>query len=242
MSSTISKVSMTFGKSDHNVVEFYIKFENAVGLQAAAEDSDSLEDDYEDYNTFAPNPALNFSTFKYSVRNQSERRNPQGNIPMTLPEFRITENDKGQRSGLPYQRSMDNGRSSEEGGAKAVNSADGRRPSKRKSRRWKHQPSYKKSTDTSSTSSCEWYENTSNLGQRTETGPQLLDVPQQNEFQSSTSTLPLEEYENVDGAPQDFTSAETAVTAAPITGTAVDPTADESTESDYDDIETYVPS
>ncbi|XP_078087644.1 T-cell differentiation antigen CD6-like [Mustelus asterias] len=207
--------------------------------QVAADDSDSLGDDYEDYDSFAPNRDLNFSTFKYSVRNQSERRLPQGNIPMTLPEVRITANDKGQRSDLPYQRSKDDGSSSDEGGARVVSSADGRKPSKRKSHRWKQHPSYKKSTDSSSTSSCEWYENTNSIGNNAQTN--RLAVPPQSEFQSSTSTLPLEEYENVDGDPQRVVPPSAPGTPAPVASAAVNPPGDESTESDYDDIDTYFP-
>ncbi|XP_041029807.1 antigen WC1.1-like isoform X3 [Carcharodon carcharias] len=210
--------------------------------QAAAGDSDSLEDDYEDYNSFAPHQALNFSTFKCSVRNQSERRNPQANVPMTVPEVRITTNDKGQRSDLVYRRSKHIGSSSEEEGARAASSSAGRKLSKPKSQLRKQQPSYRRPDDTSSTSSCEWYENTSDIRTEIETQMGLLVIPQQNELQSSTSTLPAEEYENVEGDNENITQAAIAVIPSPIACAVVNDPVDESTESDYDDIEAYFPS
>ncbi|XP_067915950.1 T-cell differentiation antigen CD6-like isoform X2 [Heterodontus francisci] len=206
------------------------------------EDSDSFEDDYEDYDNFAPNHAVNFSTFKYSVRKQSERRNPPGNTLTTCPEGQLAVDDKGQRLDPHHIRSEGNASSSEEEGARAASANGGRRPPKLNSQRWKKQPSYKKSADSSSTSSCEWYENTTNMGNQTQMQPYLLAVPPQNEFQSSASTLPVDEYENVEDGHEVVTQPATPVAVAQTACEVADDAEDGSSESDYDDIATYFPS
>ncbi|XP_041029806.1 deleted in malignant brain tumors 1 protein-like isoform X2 [Carcharodon carcharias] len=198
-----------------------------------------------DYREMSPTPSTNSikpPAQSGSVRNQSERRNPQANVPMTVPEVRITTNDKGQRSDLVYRRSKHIGSSSEEEGARAASSSAGRKLSKPKSQLRKQQPSYRRPDDTSSTSSCEWYENTSDIRTEIETQMGLLVIPQQNELQSSTSTLPAEEYENVEGDNENITQAAIAVIPSPIACAVVNDPVDESTESDYDDIEAYFPS
>ncbi|XP_078390066.1 uncharacterized protein LOC144672007 [Cetorhinus maximus] len=197
-----------------------------------------------DYREMSPAPSTNSiksPAQSGSVRNQSERRNPEANMPMTVPEVWITTNDKGHRSDLAYRRSKHNGSSSEEEGAWAASSSAGRRLSKPKSQLRKQQPSYKRPNDTSSTSSCEWYENTSDIRTEAQAQPGLLVIPQQNELQSSTSTLPGEEYENVVDDSQNVTQAVRAVTPSPIACAVVNDPVDESTESDYDDIEAYFP-
>ncbi|XP_060709465.1 deleted in malignant brain tumors 1 protein-like isoform X2 [Hemiscyllium ocellatum] len=196
-------------------------------------EADSLDEDYEDYDSFAPRPALQFSTFQYSGHSRSQRRNPG---PTTFPEIQTGTSDRGQRSEVPYQRSTNDASSSEDERSQAASAKPVRRASKPRSQRWKKEQAVSaQSAESSSTSSCEWYENTKPVQRETQPQATLLVVPQQNDFQSSTSTLPLEEYENVTGTPQNV--PEQAVLEA--ASEAARQPCEDSSENDYDDIGTY---
>ncbi|XP_072420634.1 uncharacterized protein [Chiloscyllium punctatum] len=222
----------------------YREMTNASGLNHAklpaltvpvrsAGEADSPDEDYEDYNSFAPHPALQFSTFQYSRQSQLQRRNPG---PPTFPEIQMGTSDKGQTSEVPYQRATIDSSSSEDERLQAGSTKPVRRTCKPRSQRWKQQQAmYVQSADSSSTSSCEWYENTHPAQRETQPQPQLLVVPQQSEFLSSTSTLPLEEYENVTGDLQNV--PEQAVVEA--ASEAARQASEDSSENDYDDIGTY---
>ncbi|XP_067834189.1 uncharacterized protein [Heptranchias perlo] len=210
-------------------------------------DSDSFGDDYEDYDSFAPNHGPNFSTFKYSVPKQSDRTIP-GFMP--LPEVKTSTDSKARRSELRYKISGDTASlSSQEAEARAVSSNGGRRPARPRSHRCKKYLPNQRSTESSSTSSCEWYENTTQIPAH-QKHSQLLDLPPMNDLQSSASTLPVEEYENVQDCIQTLSEPAPSLPGTGIgAGTAPAPMAsgsanqpmDESSESDYDDIETYFP-
>ncbi|XP_067834186.1 T-cell differentiation antigen CD6-like isoform X2 [Heptranchias perlo] len=202
-------------------------------------DSDSFGDDYEDYDSFAPNHGPNFSTFKYSVPKQSDRTIP-GFMP--LPEVKTSTDSKARRSELRYKISGDTASlSSQEAEARAVSSNGGRRPARPRSHRCKKYLPNQRSTESSSTSSCEWYENTTQIPAH-QKHSQLLDLPPMNDLQSSASTLPVEEYENVQDCIQTLSEPAPSLPApAPMASGSANQPMDESSESDYDDIETYFP-
>ncbi|XP_062892832.1 deleted in malignant brain tumors 1 protein-like isoform X2 [Mobula hypostoma] len=179
----------------------------------------------------APRTAKDFSTFKGSVRE-----------PFPRPGMARTAAFGVKGRGSSRRGRMAEGHSS--------SSEDGQHaPRKLSSRRKRGQLERQISAESSSTSSCEWYENTrrdtdeeeeqeeveeaADATRRGEMEPNRLAVAPLNAMQSSTSTLPVEEYENVDSHCPPQTSS--FAVPCPVTSQGFE----ESSESDYDDIGAY---
>ncbi|XP_051865878.1 deleted in malignant brain tumors 1 protein-like, partial [Pristis pectinata] len=201
--------------------------------RTAGSSSSSSSDEYEQYDTFAPKAPRDFSTFKGSVRDHLGRPGTATLNPAWIPQGQRAQGVKGRGSSKRSKRSEGNG--SPSGENRAI-------PRKQSSRCRRVQIPRQASEETSSTSSCEWYENTRHESENEEpprmgeVHPELLALPVNTGLQSSTSTLPLEEYENVDCrvTPQSNTLA------VAYSGTGQEQ--EDSTESDYDDIATYATS